>query len=193
MLVRVVALEPTLVRVRVRVDAIPVGVLVLVVDVRVIVLIVGMRMGHVTVAVLVRVRVLMRMLGHRVALLIYERMLMLTYVLMTENHGPAAIDAETARKVAEAMQALSTPSRVRILGQLRESPCSVGDLAAAVDMEPSAVSHQLRMLRHLGLVIGRRKGRSVVYALHDSHVGLLLEEAVYHVEHTSSDRSAVAR
>ncbi len=94
-----------------------------------------------------------------------------------------AIDAGTARQVAQTMQALATPSRVRILGRLRESPCSVGELAQAVEMEQSAVSHQLRLLRHLGLVIGERRGRTVVYALHDSHVADLLDQAVFHVEH----------
>jgi len=97
--------------------------------------------------------------------------------------GGAAIDGETARQVAETMQALATPSRVRILGRLRDGACSVTDLAAAVGMETSAVSHQLRLLRHLGLVHGERNGRQVMYALHDSHVGDLLEQAVYHVEH----------
>ena len=95
----------------------------------------------------------------------------------------AAIDRETARQVAETMQALATASRVRILGRLRDGACSVTDLAAAVGMETSAVSHQLRLLRHLGLVHGERNGRQVMYALHDSHVGDLLEQAVYHVEH----------
>jgi len=96
---------------------------------------------------------------------------------------PASVDQATARQVAEVMQALATPSRVRILARLRESPCSVGELAAEVEMEPSAVSHQLRLLRHLGLVVGERSGRRIVYTLHDSHVGVLLEEAVFHVEH----------
>jgi DNA-binding transcriptional ArsR family regulator len=45
------------------------------------------------------------------------------------------------------------------------------------------VSHQLRVLRHLGLVIGERRGRRVVYALHDSHVADLLDQAVFHIEH----------
>jgi DNA-binding transcriptional ArsR family regulator len=97
--------------------------------------------------------------------------------------GGAAVDADTARQIAETMQALAAPSRVRILARLRESPCSVGELAAAVEMEQSAVSHQLRLLRHLGLVVGERSGRKIVYGLHDAHVGVLLEEAVYHVEH----------
>jgi ArsR family transcriptional regulator, nickel/cobalt-responsive transcriptional repressor len=88
------------------------------------------------------------------------------------------------------MQALSAPSRVLILARLRESPCSVGELAEAVGMEQSAVSHQLRLLRHLGLVRGQREGRRTVYALHDSHVGVLLDEAVYHVEHLRLDRAA---
>ena len=95
----------------------------------------------------------------------------------------AKLDAEIARRVAETMQALATPSRVRILSRLRESPCSVGELAASVEMEQSAVSHQLRLLRHLGLVIGERRGHKILYRLHDSHVGDLLEEAVYHIEH----------
>ncbi len=81
------------------------------------------------------------------------------------------------------MQALATPSRVRILGRLREGDCPVTDLAEAVEMEPSAVSHQLRILRHLGLVVGRRSGRRVIYALHDDHVAALLNEAVFHAEH----------
>jgi DNA-binding transcriptional ArsR family regulator len=95
----------------------------------------------------------------------------------------ATFDGEAARQVAETMQALATPSRVRILARLREAPCSVGELALAVGMEQSAVSHQLRLLRHLGLVVGERVGRRVVYALHDPHVGVLLEEALYHVQH----------
>ncbi|MGW1137008.1 ArsR/SmtB family transcription factor [Streptomyces zhihengii] len=72
------------------------------------------------------------------------------------------------------------------LGQrprLREGPSSVGDLAAAVDTEPSACSPQLRLLRNLGLVAGERHGRSIVYALYDNHVAELLDQALYHVEH----------
>ena len=104
-------------------------------------------------------------------------------------HGAAArtraarLDLAAAKSVAETMQALATPSRLLILGRLREGPATVNELAAAVDMEQSAVSHQLRMLRHLGLVDGQRHGRSVTYALYDDHVAELLDQAVYHAEH----------
>jgi ArsR family transcriptional regulator, nickel/cobalt-responsive transcriptional repressor len=103
------------------------------------------------------------------------------------GHGVDAdlttLTAETARSVAETMQALAAPSRVRILSRLAAGPCSVGDLARHVAMEQSAVSQQLRVLRHLGLVVGERDGRQVIYGLHDEHVRTLLEEAVSHTEH----------
>jgi DNA-binding transcriptional ArsR family regulator len=96
---------------------------------------------------------------------------------------PGPIDAATAGDVAAAMGALAAPSRVLILGRLRTGPRSVGDLAREVGMSQPAVSQQLRVLRHLGLVVGMRRGRNVVYELHDAHVAALVDEAVYHVEH----------
>ena len=104
------------------------------------------------------------------------------------SHGAATnpadlLDRDLAGQVAETMQALATPSRLLILARLYEGPCSVSELTAAIGMEGSAVSHQLRILRHLGLVVGQRDGRRVVYELHDEHVGLLMEEAMSHVEH----------
>jgi DNA-binding transcriptional ArsR family regulator len=104
---------------------------------------------------------------------------------MSHGHEPELefLTAETARSVAETMQALATPSRVRILSRLGVGPCSVGELAQAIDMEQPAVSQQLRVLRHLGLVVGERDGRQVIYALHDQHVRSLLSEAVSHTEH----------
>jgi DNA-binding transcriptional ArsR family regulator len=104
----------------------------------------------------------------------------------------AYLDAATARLVAETMQALATPSRVLILSRLGAPPCSVADLARAVGMAPSAVSQQLRVLRHLGLVVGERRGRQIIYALHDDHVGTLLAEAVSHSQHLRPGAAAHA-
>ncbi|MFI8966422.1 ArsR/SmtB family transcription factor [Streptomyces sp. NPDC053493] len=108
------------------------------------------------------------------------------------GHGTATTGKATTRErldavgtadVAATLQALATPSRLHILARLQEGPCSVGDLADAVGMEASACSHQLRLLRNLGLVTGERHGRSIVYALYDSHVAELLDQALFHVEH----------
>ena len=101
-----------------------------------------------------------------------------------EGRTPRArLDAATAETVADTLRALTAPSRLLILGQLRESPASVKELAESIEMEQSAVSHQLRLLRTLGLVTRRRVGRSAVYSLYDHHVASLLDEAVYHAEH----------
>lgn len=103
---------------------------------------------------------------------------------------PTRMDAPLAAEVAAQMQALGTASRLRILASLRAGPQSVGDLSTEVAMEQSAVSHQLRVLRHLGWVAGERQGRRIVYALHDDHVAELLDQAIFHIEHL---RLAAAR
>ena len=96
---------------------------------------------------------------------------------------PAVLDAGSAAAVAETMQALAAPSRLLMLARLRRAPCSVTTLAADVGMAQSAVSHQLRLLRHLGLVTATRQGKATIYALYDEHVAMLLDQAVYHSEH----------
>lgn len=100
-----------------------------------------------------------------------------------EHTPPEVIDAALAREVATRMQMLASPSRVQILGRLREGTCSVGALADAVGMEASAVSHQLRSLRQLGFVVADRRGKQVFYVLHDTHVAELLDQAIFHVQH----------
>lgn len=96
---------------------------------------------------------------------------------------PASLDAASAHTVAETLQALASPNRLLILARLRQAPCTVTELSTAVGMEQPAVSHQLRLLRALGLVAGDRTGRNIVYRLYDNHVAQLLDEAVYHIEH----------
>lgn len=87
-------------------------------------------------------------------------------------------------RVAALMGALSSPTRIRALFALLEfGEIPAGRLAKAVGMSPSATSHQLRILRDLGLVRRRRDGRSVFYALADDHLEVLLKEALYHVDH----------
>lgn len=106
------------------------------------------------------------------------------------GHGPEGrdrptgrLDAATATHVASMLQALAAPSRLLILTELRQGPRPVTELAEVIGMEQSAVSHQLRLLRNLGLVVGTRSGRSIIYNLYDNHVAQLLDHAIYHSEH----------
>ena len=101
-----------------------------------------------------------------------------------EGRTPQArLDAATAESVADTLSALTAPSRLLILGRLREGPASVTELTEAIGLEQSAVSHQLRVLRSLGLVNRQRTGRNATYSLYDHHVASLLDEAVFHAEH----------
>lgn len=91
---------------------------------------------------------------------------------------------EIDERVASLMGALSSTTRVRTLYVLlEEGELSVGEIAKAVGMSESATSHQLRLLRNLGLVRRRRQGRRGFYGLADDHLGVLLREALYHVDH----------
>jgi len=107
----------------------------------------------------------------------------------SEDHVPEAgrLSPSAAAEVARLMGALSTASRVRIVARLRSGPCAVGDLSTELQMEQPAVSHQLRVLRDLGFVVGTRDGRHVVYGLFDSHVAALLDEALRHIDHLSGN------
>ncbi|HVX20765.1 MAG TPA: metalloregulator ArsR/SmtB family transcription factor [Acidimicrobiales bacterium] len=88
------------------------------------------------------------------------------------------------------MFALSTPSRVLILGSLLDGARSVGDLTEALGMEQSAVSHQLRVLREHDLVRAEKAGRRRLYALYDEHVATLLHAGLHHVERAHPSPSA---
>jgi DNA-binding transcriptional ArsR family regulator len=90
-----------------------------------------------------------------------------------------ALERES-EQIADTMFALSSPVRVRLLGCLLAAPHSVSELMRATDMEQSAVSHQLRVLRDHGLVTAQRQGRLRVYAIADEHVASLLDAARRH-------------
>ena len=96
---------------------------------------------------------------------------------------PHVLEDATAIRLAEIFKALSDPSRVRIVSLLAEAELCVCDLAAALDMSQSAVSHQLRTLRDLHLVRWRREGRQIFYALDDEHVTDLFQRGLDHVTH----------
>jgi DNA-binding transcriptional ArsR family regulator len=102
------------------------------------------------------------------------------------------LPAQEALAIAELMQALAAPSRVRLLYALRDGEHSVSDLADATAMTPSAASQQLRVLRHLRFVSTRRAGRATLYRLHDAHVAVLLDEVRNHLDHAALGWAAPA-
>jgi DNA-binding transcriptional ArsR family regulator len=96
--------------------------------------------------------------------------------------GEPSITEAVAERLADTMFALSTPSRVIILGSLIDGPRSVTDLTDSLGMEQSAVSHQLRVLREHNLVRAEKAGRRRLYTLYDEHVATLLDAGLRHVQ-----------
>ncbi len=77
---------------------------------------------------------------------------------------------------------LADPTRARILHALALAPeLCVCDLALALDMSVSALSHQLRYLRERDVVARRKDGRIAFYALADQHVRHVLADALTHI------------
>jgi len=98
-------------------------------------------------------------------------------ILHTGSGDVSLIDEAAASLIADAMFALSAPSRVQILGCLLSGPLAVGDITVLLGMEQSAVSHQLRVLREAGLVDAERHGKRRVYAISGDAVRDLLTAA----------------
>ena len=93
------------------------------------------------------------------------------------------IDDRTATRLARIFKALSDPSRVRIISALSHSEMCVCDIAEALEMSESAISHQLHTLREMRLVRFRKEGRHVHYTLDDQHIHSLFHQGLEHVEH----------
>jgi DNA-binding transcriptional ArsR family regulator len=93
------------------------------------------------------------------------------------------LQEHTSTHLADLFSALSDPTRLRIISVLLEGEMNVGDIAAKLQMTESAVSHQLRGLRQLRLVRGRKNGRQVYYSLDDDHIAKLYRLGLDHVEH----------
>lgn len=91
------------------------------------------------------------------------------------------VSIEQAQLMAEIFKVMGDPSRVRIVHALLLSEFCVSDLATALGMNESTVSHQLRTLRQLQVVRTRRDGKLVYYQLHDGHIRRIFEQTLDHV------------
>lgn len=90
---------------------------------------------------------------------------------------------ETAIRLASLFEALSDPTRARIIAALMDGEVSVGELVAQIGLSKSAISHQLRGLHDKRLVRTRRDGRRVFVSLDDDHIADLFQRGLDHVLH----------
>lgn len=90
---------------------------------------------------------------------------------------------EKMYELAEFFKAFSDVTRIKILYALLGEEMCVCDIAALLGMSHSAISHQLRVLKHAGLVKYRREGKIVYYSLNDDHVRNIFDQVLAHISH----------
>ena len=91
-------------------------------------------------------------------------------------------DDERLYLLAEFFKVFGDSTRIKILSCLKISPMCVCDIARALGMTKSAISHQLRYLRQAKLVKPKKKGKEVVYSLDDDHISSIFECGLAHVD-----------
>lgn len=93
------------------------------------------------------------------------------------SHMP---EDELLDSISDTFKVFGDKTRIKILYVLHASELCVCDIAQLLDMNQSAISHQLRVLKQAKLIKSRREGKSVFYSLDDSHVRTILSMGMEH-------------
>ncbi|WP_431306209.1 ArsR/SmtB family transcription factor [Pseudomonas aeruginosa] len=87
-----------------------------------------------------------------------------------------------------------SPSRRKVSARTATSLCdiarasvAVGDIAEALDLSQSLVSHHLRLLRGARLVRGERQAKHIFYSIADQHVSQVLQDMAVHISEDKAD------
>lgn len=88
---------------------------------------------------------------------------------------------EQIQKISSLFSVLADPTRMSIIKCLLVKNLNVSEIANLIQVSPSAVSHQLRVLRLSNIVRHQKIGKSVSYELSDDHINILYEIAKEHV------------
>lgn len=87
-----------------------------------------------------------------------------------------------ATNLAEFFKVFGDKTRIKILNALFSSEMCVCDITALLDMNQSAISHQLRKLKQARLVRSRRDGKVIYYSLDDEHIKQIFYQGLSHVK-----------
>ena len=94
-----------------------------------------------------------------------------------------ALEGSTIIRLSDIFKTMGDPTRLKIIQALSSGEMCVCDIAAALGMEHSAISHQLRLLRNMRVVKFHKEGKAAVYSLDDEHVLKLFNEGLEHARH----------
>lgn len=101
--------------------------------------------------------------------------------MQTLPKSTAIEDTATVEALADTFRILGDPTRIRIVHALARGELCVHELSDEVGISESAISHQLRLMRTMRIVRGRREGRCVYYTLDDQHILDLFQQGLRHV------------
>ena len=90
-------------------------------------------------------------------------------------------EKQVQERIAELFKGFADTTRVQILTLLLDRELCVSDIAEAVALSQSAISHQLRLLKQMHLIKFRREGKNILYSLADDHVRTILQMGLEHV------------
>ncbi len=91
------------------------------------------------------------------------------------------IKKEAEIKVSRLFKTIADPTRLKIIYMLKNQELNVSKIVEALNMEQSAVSHQLKVLRDINFVSYEKRGKEVYYKLADEHVYMIINQAYDHV------------
>lgn len=94
---------------------------------------------------------------------------------IVENYVP---DGDLLDDLTDFFSVFADNTRLKIVAALAISKTCVSDLAAVLGVNQTTVSHQLRLLRNLGVVTCERNGKIIYYALKDELVNDILLKGV---------------
>ena len=106
----------------------------------------------------------------------------MSYCSYMQTSAPSLLrDADLVQALADTFRILGDPTRVRIVDALAQGQLCVHEISDRIGTSESAISHQLRLMRSMRIVRGRREGRCVYYTLDDQHVLDLFQQGLRHV------------
>ena len=95
-------------------------------------------------------------------------------------------DSET-EALSAFFKMMGDPTRIKMMFVMSQGEMCVQDIASALDMTKSAISHQLSGLKENKIVKSRREGKNVFYSIDDEHVNTVLQIAMTHIKHNAEE------
>ncbi|MPW27139.1 metalloregulator ArsR/SmtB family transcription factor [Alkalibaculum sp. M08DMB] len=99
-----------------------------------------------------------------------------------DNVSSKMPEEKKALKLADFFKVFGDGTRIKILYALFNSEMCVCDISSLLNMNQSAISHQLRILKQARLIKNRKDGKVVYYSLDDEHVAQILNDGVNHID-----------